>query len=109
MILETIALNWALLLERVTRIELARSARKSVQSGLSCGLTCEAWCPRVTVRDRSLPGLLAPRSRPVPAVGSHRRLGPRSNAGLFVRVWEYEVPGDRAVAFATAYAADGAC
>ena len=30
-----------------------------------------------------------------------------SNAGVFVRVWEYEVPGDRAEAFAAAYAADG--
>jgi heme-degrading monooxygenase HmoA len=27
---------------------------------------------------------------------------------VFVRVWEYEVPGDRAAAFTTAYAADGA-
>lgn len=27
---------------------------------------------------------------------------------MFVRVWEYEVPGDRAVAFITAYATDGA-
>jgi len=31
-----------------------------------------------------------------------------SNAVVFVRVWEYEVPGDRAAAFTTAYAADGA-
>jgi hypothetical protein len=31
-----------------------------------------------------------------------------SNAGVFVRVWEYEVPGDRVGAFAAAYAADGA-
>ena len=30
-----------------------------------------------------------------------------SNAGVFVRVWEYEVPGDRVAAFITAYAADG--
>lgn len=27
---------------------------------------------------------------------------------MFVRVWEYEVPGDRAAAFAAAYGADGA-
>ena len=27
---------------------------------------------------------------------------------MFVRVWEYEVPGDRLAAFTTAYAADGA-
>lgn len=27
---------------------------------------------------------------------------------MFVRVWEYEVPGDRAAAFAEAYAPDGA-
>jgi heme-degrading monooxygenase HmoA len=39
---------------------------------------------------------------------SRRRLGLWSNAGVFVRVWEYEVPGDRAAAFTTAYAADGA-
>jgi heme-degrading monooxygenase HmoA len=36
------------------------------------------------------------------------RLGLWSNAGVFVRVWEYEVPGDRAEAFTAAYAADGA-
>jgi len=27
---------------------------------------------------------------------------------VFVRLWEYEVPGDRVAAFTTAYAADGA-
>jgi hypothetical protein len=27
---------------------------------------------------------------------------------VFVRVWEYEVPGERVAAFTTAYAADGA-
>jgi len=31
-----------------------------------------------------------------------------SNAGVFVRVWEYEVPGAQAAAFTAAYAADGA-
>jgi len=31
-----------------------------------------------------------------------------SNAGVFVRVWEYQVPDDRAGAFTAAYAADGA-
>jgi heme-degrading monooxygenase HmoA len=31
-----------------------------------------------------------------------------SNADVFVRVWEYEVPGDRTRAFTTAYAANGA-
>ena len=31
-----------------------------------------------------------------------------SNAGVFVRVWEYQVAGDRAVEFTAAYAADGA-
>ena len=51
---------------------------------------------------------MARRSQPVPAVRSRRRLGLWSNAGVFVRVWEYEVPGDRAAAFTTAYAADGA-
>jgi heme-degrading monooxygenase HmoA len=40
--------------------------------------------------------------------GSRRRWGPWSNAGVFVRVWEYEVPGDQAAAFTEAYAADGA-
>ena len=40
--------------------------------------------------------------------GSRRPLGLRSNAVVFVRVWEYEVPDDRAAAFTTAYAADGA-
>jgi hypothetical protein len=36
------------------------------------------------------------------------RRGPWSNACVFVRVWEYEVPGDRAGAFTAAYAPDGA-
>ena len=31
-----------------------------------------------------------------------------SNAGVFVRVWEYQVPDDRAAAFSAAYAPDGA-
>ena len=31
-----------------------------------------------------------------------------SNAGVFVRVWEYQVPDDRIETFAAAYAADGA-
>jgi heme-degrading monooxygenase HmoA len=31
-----------------------------------------------------------------------------SNAGVFARVWEYEVPGDRTAAFMAAYAPDGA-
>ena len=52
--------------------------------------------------------LMARRSRPVPADGSRRWLGLWSNAGVFVRVWEYEVAGDRAAAFTMAYAADGA-
>jgi hypothetical protein len=30
-----------------------------------------------------------------------------SNAGVFVRVWEYDVPDDRAAAFTAAYAPDG--
>lgn len=63
----------------------------------------------VGVRDRPfVTGLMARRSRPVPAVRSRRRLGLWSNTGVFVRVWEYEVPGDRVAAFITAYAADGA-
>jgi heme-degrading monooxygenase HmoA len=33
--------------------------------------------------------------------------GSCDHAGVFVRVWEYEVPPDRAGAFTTAYAADG--
>jgi heme-degrading monooxygenase HmoA len=50
----------------------------------------------------------------LPVTGTHvqtrsrRRLGLWSNTRVFVRVWEYEVPGDRAAAFTTAYAADGA-
>jgi hypothetical protein len=36
------------------------------------------------------------------------RLGLWSNAGVFIRVWEYEVPGDRTGEFAAADAADGA-
>jgi hypothetical protein len=33
------------------------------------------------------------------AVGMRARLDLWSDAGVFVRVWEYEVPGDRAEAF----------
>jgi heme-degrading monooxygenase HmoA len=36
------------------------------------------------------------------------RLGLRSNAGVFARVWEYQMPGDRTKAFTAAYAADSA-
>ena len=36
------------------------------------------------------------------------RQGLCSNAGVFVRVWEYEVPGDRTEAFTAAYAGGGA-
>ena len=39
---------------------------------------------------------------------SRKRSGLWSNAGVFVRVWEYEVPSERAEAFTAAYAADGA-
>ena len=42
------------------------------------------------------------------AVRVRPRLGLWSNADVFVRVWEYEVPGDRTQAFTAAYAADGA-
>ena len=41
-------------------------------------------------------------------VGWRRRFGLWSNAGVFVRVWEYQVSDDRVAAFTTAYAADGA-
>ncbi len=30
------------------------------------------------------------------------------HSGVFVRVWEYQVPGDRAAVFTAAYAPDGA-
>jgi heme-degrading monooxygenase HmoA len=36
------------------------------------------------------------------------RPGLWSHVGVFVRVWEYKVPGDRSEAFTAAYAADGA-
>ena len=42
------------------------------------------------------------------AVRMRTRQGLWSNAGVFVRVWEYEVPGDRTGEFTAAYAADGA-
>ena len=56
---ETNALAARSHLERVTGIEPALSAWESVRSGLLCGLTCAAGCPRVTVIDRSSPGLMA--------------------------------------------------
>lgn len=40
--------------------------------------------------------------------GMRGRVGMWSNAGVFVRVWEFEVPGDHTAAFVEAYAADGA-
>jgi hypothetical protein len=46
-------------LERLTGIEPAPSAWEAERSGLSPGLTCRPGCPRVTVKDRSLPGLMA--------------------------------------------------
>ena len=55
----TVVLTWDLPLERVTRIELALSAWESVRLRLLLGLTCGARCPRVTVRDPLLPGLMA--------------------------------------------------
>ena len=45
--------------ERVTGIESGLSAWESVPSGLLYRLNCGAGCPRVTVRDRSSPGLMA--------------------------------------------------
>ena len=42
------------------------------------------------------------------AVWPRRRWGLWSNAGVFVRVWKYQVPDDRAAAFTAAYAPDGA-
>jgi hypothetical protein len=52
-------LTWAFVVERVTGIEPALSAWESVRFGLLWGLTCGAGCPWVTVRDPSLPGLMA--------------------------------------------------
>jgi hypothetical protein len=73
------------------------------------------WTGPTLVASRAACGPGAgPRRTDPPATGTHvragsrRRLGLWSNAVVFVRVWEYEVPGDRAVAFTTAYAADGA-
>jgi hypothetical protein len=48
-------------LERVTRTEPALSARESVPFGLVRDLTCGSGCPRVTMRNPSLPGLMARR------------------------------------------------
>jgi len=45
--------------ERVTGIEPALSAWESVRLRLPHGLTCGSGCPRVTVKDRSSPGLIA--------------------------------------------------
>jgi hypothetical protein len=53
------ALTCGFTADRVTGIEPALSAWESVRSALLCGLTCDSVCPRVTVRDRSSPGLLA--------------------------------------------------
>ena len=49
--------------ERVTGIEPAPNPHYQLgnlcRPGPSCGLTCGAGCPWVTVRDRSSPGLMA--------------------------------------------------
>ena len=47
-------------------------------------------------------------SVPHRAVWPRTRPGLWSNAAVFVRVWEYEVPDERATAFTAAYAPDGA-
>ena len=47
------------IVERVTGIEPALSAWEAARSGLLCGLTCGAGCPRVTASDRSSPRLMA--------------------------------------------------
>jgi len=65
--------------ERVTGIEPALSAWESVPSELFYGLTCGAGCPRVTVRDRSSPGLMALRSSSDLTQKVLRILGERSN------------------------------
>jgi hypothetical protein len=57
--LENNALAARSFLERVTGIEPALSAWEAVPSGPVTCLTCEAGCPRVTVRDPSSPGLMA--------------------------------------------------
>lgn len=64
---------------------------------------CSVWLPRRTFSARWCQPWFAHR-----AVWPRKRRGLWSNAGVFVRVWEYEVPGDRAAAFAAAYAPDGA-
>jgi hypothetical protein len=46
-------------LERVTRIELALSAWESVRYRLPQPLTCGVGCPRLAVRVRSSPRLIA--------------------------------------------------
>jgi hypothetical protein len=56
---QDVVLTWAFASERVTGIEPALSAWESVRFQLVCGLTCGSGCPRVTVRDRSSPGLMA--------------------------------------------------
>jgi hypothetical protein len=53
------ALTCGFTVERVAGIEPALSAWESVRFGLLYGLTCGVGCPRVTVRDRSSPGLMA--------------------------------------------------
>jgi hypothetical protein len=45
--------------ERVTGIEPALSAWEAERCELSTGLTCTGRSPRLTVRDRSSPGLIA--------------------------------------------------
>jgi hypothetical protein len=52
-------LTCAFSVERVTGIEPALSAWESVRFGLLYALTCGVGCPRVTVRDRPSPRLMA--------------------------------------------------
>jgi hypothetical protein len=53
------ALAWAFIVERVTRIELALSAREVERLPLPGALTWRPWRSCVTVVDPSLPRLMA--------------------------------------------------
>src|SRR5215469_5871698 len=63
-------------------------------------------CPGARTRAFGAP--VEPAGHSGERAGDAHAPGVWSNAGVFVRVWEYQVPGDRTEAFTAAYAADGA-
>ena len=79
----------------------------SLKSRLTGGRGCHGRLPSAAGVPHLSPPAARQRARAALS-GSLTPLEVWSNAGVFVRVWEYEVPGERAEAFTAAYSAAGA-